>query len=822
MQADVDQNESDADTAIAALQADVDQNESDADAAIAALQADVDQNESDADTAIAALQAADTALVGGASSAGNTLKKLEDLISALQADVDGNETDADTAIAANTANISTNTASIATLNGSGAGSVSASIATAIANLVDSAPGALDTLNELAAALGDDANFSATITNAIAAVQTDVDQNEADADTAIASINTTLSGLGTMSTQSASSVNIDGGAIDGTVIGGSSAAAGSFTSLSASGSASMSSGLGVAGTTQLAVLNVSGEAALSSTLAVTGESTFSAGLFPASGQNVDLGGLQGSTADNQASELIWFEDSAFSDRSEGSNVYIQAAVDSNTGMNLYTYYKDAAFSVENPSYDSNTTNNPSSFAAYTDNTFSTQITGSGSMNAVILTWTASTYPDAAERAGDGARWNRVRFVDKYSSMAVSGFTWDVSNYQARIDFGSTSQLIDSSWLSSAINLQNTQIASPYVEMTFLSDQGLDAAAVSGASFTDSYGSAVAISSVALTSGQTFQITLGSDVPANNQSGSPSLQFSDNDIPSQYLRMKFYDSGYGYTGPTQASDITAIKLGSYGSPVTYAHSSVTLSSTVVESYGTSYYFDVTFNSTPASYNSGDSGFATSGTTDVRYFQDVSAKRAMRIQSIGSNTAPTLNSGVSGDSALYVKQCPVNFSGAHADELFYLDAAGNTVQFTEGGFVFAPRRAMDATEVLAEDADLSSLPTSASSLKECYSFDLSAKAGSPSLGGSSQAQSLTLPAPEASDVGREVKFIVLGDMSSANQLTINAGTFAGSGGTFAGQIDGLDSVVLSQPMQVVKVLAIRGQDSTATGAITCWKLV
>jgi len=40
--------------------------------------------------------------------------------------------------------------------------------TAVSNLVDSAPGALNTLNELAAALGDDANFSTTVTNAIAA------------------------------------------------------------------------------------------------------------------------------------------------------------------------------------------------------------------------------------------------------------------------------------------------------------------------------------------------------------------------------------------------------------------------------------------------------------------------------------------------------------------------------------------------------------------------------------------------------------------------------------------------------------------------------
>lgn len=39
--------------------------------------------------------------------------------------------------------------------------------TAIANLADSAPATLDTLNELASALGDDANFSTTITNSIA-------------------------------------------------------------------------------------------------------------------------------------------------------------------------------------------------------------------------------------------------------------------------------------------------------------------------------------------------------------------------------------------------------------------------------------------------------------------------------------------------------------------------------------------------------------------------------------------------------------------------------------------------------------------------------
>jgi len=44
------------------------------------------------------------------------------------------------------------------------------VTTQISNLVDSAPGALDTLNEIAAALNDDANFATTVTNSLALKQ----------------------------------------------------------------------------------------------------------------------------------------------------------------------------------------------------------------------------------------------------------------------------------------------------------------------------------------------------------------------------------------------------------------------------------------------------------------------------------------------------------------------------------------------------------------------------------------------------------------------------------------------------------------------------
>ena len=57
--------------------------------------------------------------------------------------------------------------------------VDSKIADAINDLFNGAGSALDTLNELAAALGNDPNFATTVTNSIAAVQSDIDDHIAD-------------------------------------------------------------------------------------------------------------------------------------------------------------------------------------------------------------------------------------------------------------------------------------------------------------------------------------------------------------------------------------------------------------------------------------------------------------------------------------------------------------------------------------------------------------------------------------------------------------------------------------------------------------------
>lgn len=106
-----------------------------------------------------------------------------------------------------TAAAATNTTQIAT---------TAFVQAAVSALINGAPGALDTLAELASALGSDANFSATVTTSLAGKLAKASNLS---DLTSASTARTNLGLGSMAVQSASNVAITGGTIDGVTLDG---------------------------------------------------------------------------------------------------------------------------------------------------------------------------------------------------------------------------------------------------------------------------------------------------------------------------------------------------------------------------------------------------------------------------------------------------------------------------------------------------------------------------------------------------------------------------------------------------------------------------
>ena len=165
----------------------------------AAIQADVDQNEADGDADRAAIRsefaAADTALEsdlrGGFAGSMDDLDvaiiaeedravaaeaSLSSDIAAVQADVDQNEADSDSAHSAATTDRAAIRAEFAAADAAQTTALETKmandIATAVTNLIDGAPAALDTLNELAASIADDADFAGSMLADLTAAATD--------------------------------------------------------------------------------------------------------------------------------------------------------------------------------------------------------------------------------------------------------------------------------------------------------------------------------------------------------------------------------------------------------------------------------------------------------------------------------------------------------------------------------------------------------------------------------------------------------------------------------------------------------------------------
>ena len=196
--ADVDAEEARAMVAEAALASDLSDEEARAMAAEAVLQSNIDAEESARQAADTNLQSNINTEINDRSNADANLQAQIDVLeSDFTADISALETRMDTAegdIDSLESRMDAAEGDIDSLESGLAQEIldrqagdAATLASAqsyadqkISDLVDGAPQLLDTLNELAAAIGDDANFAVTLTNSVAAVQAEVDAEEARA------------------------------------------------------------------------------------------------------------------------------------------------------------------------------------------------------------------------------------------------------------------------------------------------------------------------------------------------------------------------------------------------------------------------------------------------------------------------------------------------------------------------------------------------------------------------------------------------------------------------------------------------------------------
>jgi hypothetical protein len=260
--------------------------------------------------------------------------------------------------------------------------------TQVSSLVDSAPGTLDTLNELAAALGDDPNFATTITNSLAGK---LSLTGGTMTGAIAMGTNKITGLGTptASTDAANKDYIDtmatsaGASATAAALSASSAAT-SATSAASSATAANSSFVAVTGLTGAGLVRDMGEITVTDTTSTTYVNI--ATVSAAAASSASAAATSASSAATSASSAATSASDANTSANNASASSSQAAVSASSAATSATA---AATSATSAAASATTASNSAATASTSAGQAATSATSSAASATLANDWATLT-------------------------------------------------------------------------------------------------------------------------------------------------------------------------------------------------------------------------------------------------------------------------------------------------------------------------------------------------------------------------------------------------------------------------------------------------
>jgi hypothetical protein len=309
--------------------------------------------------------------------------------------------------------------------------------TAVSNLVDSSPAALDTLNELAAAINDDAGFSTTITNSIA---TKLPLAGGTMAGAIAMGTNKVTGVGDPTnvqdvstknytdTQDATKLNLSGGTMSGVIAMGNNAISGLPTPLSNDQATSKAYVDGILGSANNASASAtasanSAAAALASENAASGHATTAQSAIVSSQQFLDTYFVSANAPTGASVTLgdLWFDTTANQMKVFGSGGFQSAG----SSVNGTAERKDYTVGTNSGSYSGSLT----TFPAVYDPTFCDVYLNGIKLAPSDFTATDGANVVLASGAATGDSISIVSFgtfslADHYNKTQVDAFIDDV--------------------------------------------------------------------------------------------------------------------------------------------------------------------------------------------------------------------------------------------------------------------------------------------------------------------------------------------------------------------------------------------------------------